>query len=102
MKQYVDWISEFADYYHREGLNIHDGHSVRLFLVVYRYDTLKVVKRSNKRQKVSKEQDIMLKKTGELALQYSFSSLSSITQSVRAAVPPVLSADSRAFAVPSI
>ena len=66
MKQYVDWISEFADYCHREGLNIYDGQSVKLFLVVYRHDTPKVAKRSNKRQKVSKEQDIKQKKTGEL------------------------------------
>ena len=49
---------------------------------------------------MKKEQDIKQKKTGEL---YSILQLlSSITQSVRAAVPPVLSADSRAFAVPSV
>ena len=52
VKQYVDWISEFADYCHREGLNnIHDGQSVKLFLFVYRHDTSKVAKRSNERQR---------------------------------------------------
>ena len=45
--------------------NIHDGQSVKLFLVVYRHDTPIVAKRSNKRQRVSKGQDIK-QKTGEL------------------------------------
>ena len=63
--QSLDWISDFADYCQREGLNIHDGQSVKLFLVVYRHDTPKVAKRSNKRQRVSKGQDIN-QKTGEL------------------------------------
>ena len=98
VQQYVDWISEFADYCHREGLNIHDdGQSVKLFLVVYRHDTPKVAKRSNKRQKVSRGKIL----SRRLESSTVFFQLSSITQSVRAAVPPV-SADSRAFAVPSV
>ena len=53
VKQYVDWISEFADYCHLEEdlNNIHDGQSVKLFLVVYRHDKPKVAKRSNERQR---------------------------------------------------
>ena len=49
----MDWISEFADYCHREeGLNnIHDGQSVKLFLFVYSHDTSKEAKRSNERQR---------------------------------------------------
>ena len=99
VKQYVDWISEFADYCHREGLNIHDGQSVKLFLVVYRHDTPKVAKRSNKRQ--FQRSKILSRRRLESSTV--FFQLSSITQSLRrAAVPPVLSADSRAFAVPSV
>ena len=64
VKQYVDWISDFAVFCQREGFNIHEGQSVKSFLV-YRHDTPKVAKRSNKRQKVSKGQDIK-QKTGEL------------------------------------
>jgi hypothetical protein len=64
VKQYVDWIGDFADYCQREGLKIHNGQSVKLFLV-FRHDAPKVAKRSNKRQKVSKGQDIK-QKTGEL------------------------------------
>ena len=91
----MDWISEFADYCHREGLNnIHDGQSVKLFLVVYRHDTPKVAKRSNERQRSK----ILSRRRLESSTVF-FQLLSSITQSVRAAVPPVLSADSRAFAV---
>ncbi len=93
------WISEFADYCHREGLNIHDdGQSVKLFLVVYRHDTPKVAKRSNKRQR----SNILSRRRLESSTVVFQLLLSSITQSVRAAVPPVLSADSRAFAVPSV
>jgi hypothetical protein len=93
----VDWrISEFADYCHREGLNIHDGQSVKLFLVVYRHDTPKVEKRSNKRQFQSK---ILSRRRLESS---TVSILSAIKSLRRAAVPPVLSADSRAFAVPSV
>ena len=96
----MDWISEFADYCHREGLNIHDGQSVKLFLVVYRHDTPKVAKRSNKRQ--FQRSKILSRRRLESSAV--FFQLSSITQSLRrAAVPPVLSADSRrAFAVPSV
>ena len=96
----MDWISEFADYCHREGLNIHDGQSVKLFLVVYRHDTPKVAKRSNKRQ--FQRSKILSRRRLESSSTVFFQ-LSSITQSLRrAAVPPVLSADSRAFAVPSV
>ncbi len=97
----MDWISEFADYCHREGLNIHDGgqSSVKRFLVVCRHDTPKVAKRSNKRQ----FQRIKILSRRRLESSTVFFQLSSISQqSVRAAVPPVLSADSRAFAVPSV
>ena len=98
MKQYVDWISEFADYCHREGLNIHDdGQSVKLFLVVYRHDTPKVEKRSNKRQ--FQRSNILSRRRLESS---TVSILSAIKSLRRAAVPPVLSADSRAFAVPSV
>ncbi len=45
-------------------MEIHNGQSVKLFLV-FRHDTPKVAKRSNKRQKVSKGQDIK-QTTGEL------------------------------------
>jgi hypothetical protein len=31
VKQYVDWISEYAEYCLKEGLNIHDGQSVYFF-----------------------------------------------------------------------
>jgi hypothetical protein len=97
VKQYVDWISEFADYCHREGLNIHDGQSVKLFLVVYRHDTPKVEKRSNKRQ--FQRSKILSRRRLESS---TVSILSAIKSLRRAAVPPVLSADSRAFAVPSV
>ena len=60
VKQYVDWITDFANYIRREGLNIHYGQSVKLFLV-FRHETRKVAKRSNKRQKVSIGQDIKQK-----------------------------------------
>ena len=94
----MDWrISEFADYCHREGLNIHDGQSVKLFLVVYRHDTPKVAKRSNKRQ--FQRSKILSRRRLESS---TVSILSAIKSLRRAAVPPVLSADSRAFAVPSV
>jgi hypothetical protein len=64
VKQYVDWISEYAEYCLKEGLNIHDGQSVKCFLV-FRHETPKVAKRSNKRQKITKGEDIK-QKTGEL------------------------------------
>ena len=73
VKQYVDWISDYGDYCRKEGLNIHDGQSVKLFLV-HKHDTAKVAKRSNKRQKVTKGQEIK-QKTGEL-----YSILSAIKQ----------------------
>ena len=63
-KQYVDWISDYANHCLKEGLPIHDGNSVKSFLV-YRHETPKVAKRSNKRQKVKKGEDIK-QKTGEL------------------------------------
>jgi hypothetical protein len=47
VKQYVDWISEYAEYCLKEGFNIHDGQSVKCFLV-FRHETPKVAKRSNK------------------------------------------------------
>ena len=64
VKQYVDWISDYANHCLKEGLPIHDGNSVKSFLV-YRHETPKVAKRSNKRQKVKKGEDIK-QKTGEL------------------------------------
>ena len=94
----MDWISEFADYCHREGLNIHDGQSVKLFLVVYRHDTPKVAKRSNKRQ-FQRSKKILSRRRLESSTVSIFSAIKSLR---RAAVPPVLSADSRVFAVPSV
>ena len=64
VKQYVDWISDYAEFCRTEGLTIHDGQSVKLFLV-FRHNTPKVAKRSNKRQKVKKGEGIK-QKTGEL------------------------------------
>eukprot|EP01036_Dinobryon_divergens_P035919 gene35919-46631_t len=64
VKQYVDWITDFANYCRHEGLNIYDGQSVKSFLV-FRHETPKVAKRSNRRQKVVIGEDIK-QKTGEL------------------------------------
>ena len=61
----MDWITDNANYCRHKGLNnINvDGQSLKLFLF-YRHETLKIAKRSSKRQKVSKGEDIM-QKTGE-------------------------------------
>ena len=64
VKQYVDCISDYAEFCRTEGLTIHDGQSIKLFLV-FRHNTPKVAKRSNKRQKVKKGEGIK-QKTGEL------------------------------------
>ena len=69
-------------------MNIHDGQSVKLFLVVYRHDTPKVAKRSNKRQ-FQRSKKISSRRRLESSTV--FFQLSSMTQSVRAAVPPVQS-----------
>ena len=56
VKQYVNWISDYADHCLKESLNIHDGQYVESFLV-YRHKTPKVAKRSNQSQKVKKGED---------------------------------------------
>ena len=47
-----------------KSVNIHDAQSVKDF-VVFRHDTPKIAKRSNKRQQI-KEEDFIKQKTGKL------------------------------------
>jgi hypothetical protein len=78
VKQYVDWITDYANYYCRhDGLNnIHDEWWAVFYLwyllfLFYRHETPKIVKRSNKRQKVSKGEDIHLTEEDErVVVQY--------------------------------
>jgi hypothetical protein len=51
----VNWISDYADHCFKEGLPIHYGNSVKSFLV-YRHETPKVAKRSNKERRLGIQQ----------------------------------------------
>ena len=64
VKAYIDWLKEYDSYCKAEGVDIHDSESVKSFLV-FRHNTPKIAKRSNRRQKI-KEGDAIPQKTGEL------------------------------------